>query len=442
MKNSSELKERIVKHEALIGVIGLGYVGLPLLMEFCRAGFPVLGFDLDGKKVESLLKGSSYIKHIPSEQIALMNGSGRFDATVDFCRLEQVDTIIICVPTPLTVQREPDVSYIVNTGEMIVPHLKEQQLVILESTTYPGTTREVLKPILERSGLRCGIDFYLAYSPEREDPGNPVYSTSKIPKVVGGYDAASLEAADALYAQIVVKTVPVSSMEIAEAVKLTENIFRSVNIAMVNELKMIYTRMGVDVWEVINAAKTKPFGFMPFYPGPGLGGHCIPIDPFYLTWKAREYECATRFIELAGEINTSMPQYVVSRLMDALNDRKKSLNGSRVLISGVAYKKDVDDMRESPSLKLIKLLREKGAAVDYYDPFIPEIPSTREHPELAGEKSIAWDLRRIAAYDAVLIATDHTAIDYGELVDAAQLIVDTRNATALIPRGREKIIKG
>ncbi|HQO77985.1 MAG TPA: nucleotide sugar dehydrogenase, partial [Thermodesulfobacteriota bacterium] len=333
------------------------------------------------------------------------------------------------------------VSYIVNTGEMIVPFMRKNQLVVLESTTYPGTTREVLKPILEKNGLRAGDDFYLAFSPEREDPGNPVYSTSKIPKVIGGLDPASLEVAEAFYSQIVVGTVPVSSMDVAEAVKLTENIFRSVNIAMVNELKTIYSKMGIDVWEVIDAAKTKPFGFMPFYPGPGLGGHCIPIDPFYLTWKAREYECATRFIELAGEVNTSMPSYVVTVLMEALNQRKKSLNGSRILLLGMAYKRDVDDMRESPSLRLINLLRQKGAQVDYYDPYIPVIPPTREHSELAGEKSIKWDMAAISKYDAALISTDHTEIDYKGLVKAAQLVIDTRNATRDVVEGREKIVK-
>jgi len=441
LNTSKDFKERIADHSALIGIIGLGYVGLPLLMEFCRVGFPVLGFDLDEKKVESLLAGKSYIKHILSRLVEECKGTGRFDATTDFARVSEVDAILICVPTPLTTQREPDVTYIVNTGEMILPYMQEGQLIILESTTYPGTTNEVLRPILERNGLQAGKDFFLAYSPEREDPGNPVYSTSKIPKVVGGSDRASLEVADALYDQIVVKTVPVSSLEVAEAVKLTENIFRSVNMAMVTELKTIYTKMGIDVWEVIDAAKTKPFGFMPFYPGPGLGGHCIPIDPFYLTWKAREYECATRFIELAGEVNTSMPGYVVTVLMEALNERRKSLNGSRVLILGLAYKKDVDDMRESPSLKLITMMRKKGAVVDYYDPFIPEVPPTREHPELAGERSIEWDETKVAQYDAVLISTDHTGIDYKGLAKAAQLVVDTRNAMHNADEFCEKIVK-
>ncbi|HNU71728.1 MAG TPA: nucleotide sugar dehydrogenase [Thermodesulfobacteriota bacterium] len=439
--NNAQFKERILEHQAKVGVIGLGYVGLPLIIEFCKVGFPVLGFDLDEKKVEALLAGRSYIKHIPAEQVRTLNSSGRFDATTDFSRVGEADALIICVPTPLTAQREPDVSYIVNTGEMIVPFMRKNQLVVLESTTYPGTTREVLKPILEKNGLRAGDDFYLAFSPEREDPGNPVYSTSKIPKVIGGLDPASLEVAEAFYSQIVVGTVPVSSMDVAEAVKLTENIFRSVNIAMVNELKTIYSKMGIDVWEVIDAAKTKPFGFMPFYPGPGLGGHCIPIDPFYLTWKAREYECATRFIELAGEVNTSMPSYVVTVLMEALNQRKKSLNGSRILLLGIAYKRDVDDMRESPSLRLINLLRQKGAQVDYYDPYIPVIPPTREHSALAGEESIKWDMAAISKYDAVLISTDHTQIDYNVLVKAAQLVIDTRNATRDVVEGREKIVK-
>lgn len=439
--SNKQLKKKILAHEALVGIIGLGYVGLPLLMEFCRAGFPVLGFDLDKNKVEALLKGTSYIKHIPSSQVLECNMTDRFEATTEFSRIRDVDVILICVPTPLTTQREPDVSYIINTGEMILPNLRKGQLIILESTTYPGTTREVLKPILERNGLVAGKDLFLAYSPEREDPGNPVYSTSKIPKVVGGCSPESLEVADALYAQIVVKTVPVSSLEVAEAVKLTENIFRSVNIAMVNELKTIYTRMGIDVWEVIEAAKSKPFGYMPFYPGPGLGGHCIPIDPFYLTWKAREYECSTRFIELAGEVNTAMPGYVVNVLIDGLNQHKKSLNGARILILGLAYKKDVDDMRESPSLKLIEEIRKKGALVYYYDPFIPVVPLTREHAELSGEKSIEWDEKTISGYDAVLIATDHTDVNYSELVEASQLVIDTRNATCNVHHCREKIIK-
>jgi UDP-N-acetyl-D-glucosamine dehydrogenase len=434
-------KQSIKDHKAKVGVIGLGYVGLPLIIEFCNAGFPVCGFDVDENKTKALRAGKSYIKHITPESVAAMVTSGRFDATTNFARLKEVDVIIICVPTPLTRHREPDISYICNTGQEIAPNLKRGRLVILESTTYPGTTKEKLRPVLEQNGLKAGDDFYLAYSPEREDPGNPVYSTRKIPKVVGGYDKASLDLASTLYGQIVVETVPVSSTETAEAVKLTENIFRSVNIAMVNELKMIFTKMGIDVWEVIDAAKTKPFGFMPFYPGPGLGGHCIPIDPFYLTWKAHEHECATRFIELAGEVNTSMPEYVMHMLIEGLNKHKKSINGSKILIVGLAYKKDVDDDRESPSYKLIKILRKKGAKTDYYDPFVPVVRPTREYPELTGEKSIQWNLKTLSKYDAVLIATDHSEVDYTGMVKASKLIIDTRNATKHVKTGRKKIIK-
>ena len=439
--NYTLFKQRIKNHQAKVGVIGLGYVGLPLILEFCNTGFPVCGFDVDEQKIQALQDGKSYIKHIPGESITDMVASKRFDATTNFTRLKEVDVIIICVPTPLSRHREPDISYIYNTGIAIVSNLKMGYLVILESTTYPGTTNEKLRPILEQSGLKAGEDFYLAYSPEREDPGNPVYSTRKIPKVVGAYNKTSLDLARTLYSQIVVQTVPVSSIEIAEAVKLTENIFRSVNIAMVNELKMIFTKMGIDIWEVIDAAKSKPFGFMPFYPGPGLGGHCIPIDPFYLTWKAREHECATRFIELAGEVNTSMPEYVVHMLIEGLNKHKKSINGSKILIVGLAYKKDVDDDRESPAYKLIKILRAKGAKTDYYDPFIPVIRPTREYPELTGEKSIPWNPRAIAQYNAVLIVTDHSEIDYQSLVNASKLVIDTRNATKDVKAGRKKIIK-
>ena len=439
--NPKLFKKKIKDHKARVGVVGLGYVGLPLIMEFCRVGFPVCGFDVDENKTEALLAGKSYIKHITAKGVSEMVKTGRFDATTDFARLKEMDAIIICVPTPLTRHREPDISYILSTGQEIAPSLKKGHLIILESTTYPGTTNEKLRPVLEQNGLRAGKDFYLAYSPEREDPGNPVYSTRKIPKVVGGFNKESLNLACALYGEFVVKTVPVSSTETAEAVKLTENIFRSVNIAMVNELKMIYSKIGIDAWEVIDAAKTKPFGFMPFYPGPGLGGHCIPIDPFYLTWKAREHECATRFIELAGEVNTSMPEYVIHRLMEGLNRHKKSINGSKILVIGIAYKKDVDDDRESPSYKLISILRKKGAKTDYYDPFVPAIRPNREYPELAGQKSIKWNIKRLIRYDAVLIATDHSEIDYQALVKGSNLIVDTRNATRDIKTGRKKIIK-
>ena len=439
--NTAALLERIKTQKAAVGVVGLGYVGLPLVMEFCKAGFPVIGFDVDDRKTEALNKGESYIHHIPAAKVGDLVKSGRFSATTDFKRLKEADAVIICVPTPLTSQREPDLSYICNTGEAILANMKPGQIIILESTTYPGTTDEVLCGILERNGAKCGKDFLLAFSPEREDPGNPNFSTGKIPKVVGGCDANALEAADALYSQIVVKTVRVSSARTAEAVKLTENIFRSVNIALVNELKMIYSLMGIDVWEVIEAAKTKPFGFMPFYPGPGLGGHCIPIDPFYLTWKAREYECPTRFIELAGEINTAMPHYVIDRLADALNERKKSVNGSKILMLGVAYKKNVGDMRESPSFSLMKILTKKGATVEYYDPYVPVVPPLREYPQFVGMKSVAWDAKAIEKYDAVVISTDHANVDYAALVKHAQLIIDTRNAVAAIPGADRNSVK-
>jgi UDP-N-acetyl-D-glucosamine dehydrogenase len=420
---------RINDRTAKVGVIGLGYVGLPLVHVFCERRFPVTGFDIDPVKVSKLKAGESYIKHIPSKVIAGLNASGRFDATTKFDRLAEMDAIIICVPTPLTKQREPDMTYILATGEAIAPHLRAGQLVVLESSTYPGTTVEVLKPILERGGLKSTKDFFLAYAPEREDPGNPTHSTATIPKVVGGDGADALKISVALYDQIVTHTVPVSSTETAEAIKLTENIFRAVNIALVNELKIVFTAMGIDVWEVIEAAKSKPFGFMPFYPGPGLGGHCIPIDPFYLTWKAREYEIATRFIELAGEVNTAMPKYVIQRLQDALNHRfGKPMRGAKILLMGLAYKKNVDDLRESPTLKLFELLHERGAKASYHDPFIPEIHVTREHPKLAGHKSVKLDAKTIAGFDAAIICTDHDDVNYKLLVDNCPLVVDSRNA--------------
>ncbi len=426
---ATTLLERIRSKRARVGVIGLGYVGLPLCIAASRAGLSVIGFDIDDSKTKCLNAGESYIKHIPGELVADLAASGRFEATVDFSRLADVDAALICVPTPLTKHHEPDLSYVVNTTKAIAPHLRAGQLIVLESTTYPGTTRDVLKPILESTGLVCGKDFYLAFSPEREDPGNPDFSASRIPKVVGGEGEEASALANALYATFVVRTVPVSSSATAEAVKLTENIFRSVNIALVNELKVIYAAMGIDIWEVIEAAKTKPFGFMPFYPGPGLGGHCIPIDPFYLTWKAKEFELSTRFIELAGEINIAMPAYVVARLAEALDRRsRKGLNGSRILLLGLAYKKNIDDLRESPSLKLISLLEDRGAAVDYADPFIPVIPMTREHADVAGRKAVALTAEAVAGYDAVLISTDHDAFDYAMLVSSARIIVDSRNA--------------
>ena len=413
-----------------LAIIGLGYVGLPLSLQFARNGVEVLGLDIDPAKVTAINGGTSYIHHIPCETIAEQVNAGRFEASAEFSRVRECDAVIICVPTPLNKNREPDISYILRTGETIAPHLQKGTLVVLESTTYPGTTDEDLRSVLESgSKLIAGQDFFLAFSPEREDPGNPDSKVAQIPKVVGGLTKTCLERAVALYSIAVQRVVPVSSCRAAEATKLLENIFRSVNIALVNELKLVYGAMGIDVWEVIEAAKTKPFGYMPFYPGPGLGGHCIPIDPFYLTWKAREYGQATRFIELAGEINTSMPRYVVNRLAEALNTAKKPLNGSKVLLVGLAYKANVDDDRESPGYVLLEMLQASGAEVAYYDPYIPVIRPSREHAHWAGTKSIAWTQASIASFDAVLIATAHANVNYEQLVDWSQLVVDTRNAT-------------
>ena len=433
------LMGKIRSRQALIGVIGLGYVGLPLVREFTRGGARVLGFDVDQVKVEMLKAGKSYIEHLPSKLIKEMTGSGLFEPTTDFDRLAEPDCILICVPTPLTKMREPDMTYIEKTSEAISKRLRKGQLVVLESTTYPGTTREVTLPILEKSGLKVGKDFFLAFSPEREDPGRKDYSTKTIPKVVGGYDKDSLALAVACYEIAIDIVVPVSSCEAAEAAKILENTYRCVNIALVNELKILFDRMGIDVWEVIRAASTKPFGFTPFYPGPGLGGHCIPIDPFYLSWKARQYEMTTRFIELAGEVNVSMPRYVVSKLMDALNDRSKALKGAKVLILGLAYKKDIDDVRESPSLELIKLLREKGAKIDYNDPHVPRTHKMREYDLKMTSKKLS--AKMLAGYDAVLISTDHSSYDYQFIVDNAKLVLDTRNATVNVKRGSRKIVK-
>ena len=424
--------ERVNDRSIVIGVVGLGYVGIPLALAALRQGIKVIGFDIDQTRVDHLNAGRSAIKHIPMDLIIEGAKTGRFIATTDFDRMAEPDALLIAVPTPLTKYREPDLSYVVKTTEAIAKRLRKDQLVVLESTTYPGTTDEVMRPILEKAtGLKSGEEFFLAFSPEREDPGNPDFGTSTIPKVVGGDGADALAMSLALYGALVVKAVPVSSTATAEAVKLTENIFRAVNIALVNELKTVYAAMGIDVWEVIEAAKTKPFGFMPFYPGPGLGGHCIPIDPFYLTWKAREYDIATRFIELAGEINTRMPYQVVDQLA-ALLDTKghKNLSDAKVLILGIAYKKNIDDMRESPSLKLIELIEKRGAHVEYHDPFIPVIPPTREHAELTGRKSVAVNPTTLAGFDAVLIATDHDDIDYQAIVGSAKLVIDTRNACA------------
>ena len=420
-----------------IAIVGLGYVGLPLSLHFARAGCNVVGLDIDEEKVRAINDGRSYIKHIESCEITKERGSGRLRASTNFAEVQRVDAVIICVPTPLTKNREPDISYILETGKTIAPFIRRGMLIVLESTTYPGTTEDELRAVLEDgSGLKAGTDFSLAFSPEREDPGNPLSRVSEIPKVVGGYTPHCTERAQALYSLAIKTVVPVSSCRAAEATKLLENIFRSVNIALVNELKIVYGAMGIDIWEVINAAKTKPFGFMAFYPGPGLGGHCIPIDPYYLTWKAREFGKHTRFIELAGEINTAMPQHVVSTIADALNSNRKSLNGSRILIIGLAYKPNVDDDRESPSYHLLELLKHAGAKVAYYDPHVPYIRPTREFAEWAGVKSISWDQQTISNFDAVVIATAHDAVNYKQLVKWAATIIDTRNAMANVPLPR------
>ena len=419
-----DLKEKIISKKAVIGVIGLGYVGLPLVLRFCEKGFQVIGFDSDREKVNLLNKGKSYISHIPDNEIKKIASS--FTATDDTFRLSEPDAIIICVPTPLDSHREPDLTYIKQTSSEISKHLRKNQLISLESTTYPGTTREILLPELEKTGLKVGKDFFLVFSPEREDPGNKQFNTQSIPKVVGGITRECCEMGKILYSSIIEKVVPVSSVEVAEATKLLENIYRSVNIALVNEMKILFDKMGIDIWEVIEAAKTKPFGFHAFYPGPGLGGHCIPIDPFYLTWKAREYDFRTRFIELAGEINTNMPYYVIEKLIEALNKQGKSLNKSKILIIGVAYKKDVDDARESPGIKIMKILEEKNVKkVDYYDPYISKIISCRQisHPIF----SVKFDKKTIRKYDACIIVTDHSNIDYNLLLSESRLIVDTRN---------------
>ena len=433
-----------------IGIIGCGYVGLPLALRFADVGQRVTGFDLDKTKVERLNAGISYIQHIPTEKICEHVKTKRLCATTDFGKIRDMDAVLICVPTPLDERREPDLSYVKQTTEAIAPHLQRGQLIVLESTTYPGTTDELVLPILEQGGLRCPLyngnsgnkvktDFYLAFSPEREDPGNQQYGLEQIPKVVGGINPPSGRAAAKLYEQIVAKVVPVSSTRAAEMVKLLENIFRCVNIALVNELKLLSLRMGLDIWEIIDSAATKPFGFMPFYPGPGLGGHCIPVDPYYLSWKAREFDFATRFIELAGEINTEMPYHVVRSVGAALNDREKSVKGSKVLMLGVAYKKDVDDLRESPALKMLELLTARGADVDYNDPYFPALHKMR-HYDFSHKRSVDLAPKTIAHYDCVLIATDHSSYDYQAIVKHAQLVVDTRNATRHVKTGRDKIV--
>jgi UDP-N-acetyl-D-glucosamine dehydrogenase len=428
---SSALQAMIDARTARAGVVGLGYVGLPLAMAFARAGFPVTGFDIDPSKIAHIERRESYIEAVPEDVLKAECEAGRFSATCDFEALGQCDIIAICVPTPLTAHRDPDLSFVAKTAEAIARTLRPGQLIVLESTTYPGTTDEIVKPILERTGLKSGIDFFLGYSPEREDPGNRQFQTATIPKVVAGDGETAAALMQAFYGASVSIVVPVSTTATAEAVKLTENIFRAVNIALVNELKLVYDAMGIDVWEVIDAAKSKPFGYMPFYPGPGLGGHCIPIDPFYLTWKSREFEVPTRFIELAGEINTAMPHHVVTRLAEALDIRcGKALSRSKVLLIGLAYKKNVPDIRESPSLRLMELIERRGGSAAYFDPYVAEIPSTREYAELKGRRSVVWDLEAIKSFDAVVIATDHDNVDYEALSRISSLIVDTRNVFA------------
>jgi len=435
-----ELLEKIRSHRATVGVIGLGYVGLPLVLRFGEEKFSILGFDVDGEKVRKLNAGQSYIRHIPGERLQHLRETRQFEATTDFSRLEEADAIIICVPTPLTAKKDPDLQYIEKTGEFIVKTLRKGQLISLESTTYPGTTDEILLETFKSTGLKVGQDYFLVFSPEREDPGNAKFSTRTIPKVVGGTTPDCLELGNALYSQIIDRVIPVSSTRAAEMVKLLENIYRSVNIALVNELKLLGERMNIDVWEVIDAASTKPFGYTPFYPGPGLGGHCIPIDPFYLSWKAKEYDFSTRFIQLAGEINTSMPHHVVERVSEALNERAKSIKDSKILMLGVAYKKDVDDVRESPAMEIMELLQARGAVLSYSDPYIPKLHKMRNY-DFSHMSSVELKADVLKSQDVVLITTDHTVFDYQSIVDNSGLIVDTRNATRKVTRGREKIVR-
>ena len=436
---AQDLITKINRKEAVIGIIGLGYVGLPLVLRFCDRGFQVVGFDVDARKVRVLRKGKSYIKAISSRRIGQFMRGGQLDVTDDFVRLREADCILICVPTPLTDKLEPDLQYIEKTSESVRKHLRRGQLIVLESTTYPGTTEELILPRLESTGLGAGKDFFLAYSPEREDPGNKRFTTGLIPKVVSGLTPSCRETVRTLYSQVIEKVIPVSSPRAAELTKLLENIYRSVNIALVNELKMLADRMGIDIWEVIEAASTKPFGFSPFYPGPGMGGHCIPIDPFYLSWKAKEFDFTTKFIELAGEINVSVPYYVVSKVLDALNDRKKSVKGARILVLGVAYKRDVDDARESPALAIMELLQRKGAMILYHDPFIPRLPQFRKyHFKL---KSSPLTERLLRSLDATVVVTDHSQIDYSWVVKHVPLLIDTRNVTKGMTRWKKKIVK-
>jgi UDP-N-acetyl-D-glucosamine dehydrogenase len=435
-KFEDKLRDKTVR----VGVIGLGYVGLPLVHVFWQAGLHTIGFDVDPAKIEKLGRGETYIKHFPSQNIGVMNASGRFRATADFSELADVDAVLICVPTPLDAEHEPDLSYVVSTTETIAKHVHKEMLIVLESTTYPGTTVEVVQPILETSGLKGGADFLLGFSPEREDPGSG-YETRKIPKIVGGIDERSGACSEGLYALAFAEVYRVRDTQTAEAVKITENIFRAVNIALVNELKIAYTKMGIDVWDVIDAAKTKPFGFMPFYPGPGLGGHCIPIDPFYLSWRARQFNVKTDFIELAGVVNRGMPKLVVNKLDEVLQAHAgKPLKGANILVMGVAYKKNVDDLRESPALEIMELIQGAGGKIAYHDPYIPEIMPTREHPEFTGMKSVPLDAANVSKFDAVVVTTDHSNVDYASMVSWSKLVIDTRNATKNVHRGGARII--
>ena len=435
-----QLIEKIQTHKARIGIVGLGYVGLPLVLRFGEERFSVIGFDVDPVKVQKLNAGESYIRHIPADRLQSLLKEKQFEATSDFRRLSEPDCIIICVPTPLTAKKDPDLQYIEKTADAITKTLRKGQLISLESTTYPGTTEEILLERFRTTGLEVGKDYFLVFSPEREDPGNPKFSTRTIPKVVGGITPDCLEGGRALYGKVIDRVVPVSSTRAAELVKLLENIYRCVNIALVNELKVLTDRMNIDIWEVIDAASTKPFGFTSFYPGPGLGGHCIPIDPFYLSWKAKEYDFSTRFILLAGEVNTSIPYYVVERVGKALNDRSKSIRGSKILVLGVAYKKDVDDVRESPALEIMEILQHNGAVLSYSDPYIPRLHKMRAY-DFSHMSSLDLTEDLMKSQDLVLITTDHTSVDYQRVVDHAQLVVDTRNATRSVTRGREKIVR-
>ena len=429
-----------IQNTSIIGVVGLGYVGLPLLLAYAKKGFRVIGFDIDEKKKEHLLKGESYIKHIPTADVAAALSAGKLDATTDFTRIAEADAVILCIPTPLDDHFEPDLSYVRGTLDAVVPHLKAGAILSLESTTYPGTTEEEILPRVAKYGLVPGESVYVIYSPEREDPGNPQFHATNIPKVVGGHTATCLEAGLALYEAAFEKVVPVSSTKVAELTKLLENIYRAVNIGLVNELKIVFDKMGIDIWKVLDAAETKPFGFMRFNPGPGWGGHCIPIDPFYLTWKAREFGVHTRFIELSGEINRSMPDYVIRRTMEALNDKAKPVKGSRVLLLGLSYKADVDDMRESPTFALMDGFSALGAHVDFYDPHVPIVGPTREHAIWQGKHSVAWSAENLASYDVIVLSTHHKAFDLQVLANSAKLIVDTRNALANV-MGSATVVK-